>query len=305
MKFYCLDERRIWHGPLIEAALARGYDARRIRRGTEASGPGFGFIRTHADPEVLRQNHADDAAMRACLTMVQDRAQVEVYESKSEQFWRWGHLMPRTWRIQDRAAALDLVTRTELYGTPEVLVSKADVGASSLNVRILKTRAEQLSHIKHVFGKGVPVNHCSGGPGGRNVRSLQRGYVLLQEFIPHEVTWRVNVIGRRFAIFRRFCYPDKPVAQTGNVEPVMKLDAETESLLEYAGKVAAEIGTRWCALDILRAGDRWLLLETSLAWPWPSPGDCMNAPFFGETTRTWERMWDLLLDEIEAGVWGG
>jgi hypothetical protein len=304
MRLYVLDERRIWYGPLIQAAIARGYDARRIRRGSEAPGPGFGFIRVHADPEVLKQNYDDDAAMRACLTMVQDRAQVEVYERKSEQFWRWGRFMPRTWRIEDREAALELLRNDHLYETPKVLVSKADVGASSMNVRVLKTRAEQVSHIKHLFGRGVLVNHGAGGPGGRNVTSMQRGYVLLQEFIPHTVTWRVNVIGRRFAIFKRFCYPDRPVAQTGNVEPVMKLDAETESLLEYAGMVAAEIGTRWCALDILKAGDRWQLLETSLAWPWPSPGECMKAPFFGETTRTWEAMWELLLDEIEAGVWG-
>jgi hypothetical protein len=303
MRLYVLDPRETWHGPLIRAAAARGYDAKRIYSGDEVQDAGFGFIRCHADPKVLPKNRADFERMSQVLTMVQDRAQVQVYEDKSEQFRRWGRFMPRTWRICEKGLALELVSHPERYDTPEALVSKADVGASSLNVRVLKTRREQIAHIKQVFGGGVPVNHCSGGRGGRHVTTLQRDYVILKEFIPHTVTWRVNIVGRQWAIFKRFCYPDKPVAQTGNVEPVIKLTDETESLLEYAQEVVSAIDTRWCALDILQSSSGWRMLETSLAWPWPSPGDCMQAPFFGETKRTWKDIWELLLDEIEAGVW--
>jgi hypothetical protein len=88
------------------------------------------------------------------------------------------------------------------------------------------------------------------------------------------------------------------------------MDAVTHDLLQYAGAVFAALETRWCAIDVLRDGDRWRLLETSLAWPWPSPGDCDNGVFFIEqddafvpSGRRWIDMMDVLLDEAEADVW--
>ena len=298
-QFTVLDERNVWWQPSMAAAAARGYDVARIKRGHEAKGrKGLGFIRPHADPKTLDMNHADHVYMSEHLTMVQDFSQVEVYEDKSAQFWRWGRFMPPTWRFERRDQAFDFI---RLYNGP--LVSKADVGASSYNVRVLRTQAEQLNHAQAIFTRGVPVNHCAGGPGGKNVTSMQRGYILLQEYVPHEVTWRVNRIGRARAIFKRFNAPGTLTAQTGNVEGVTALDDETVSLLFFADEVFEAIGSKWCALDILRVGDNWRLLETSLAWPWPSPTNCMEAQFFGPTQHKWAGMWDFMLDEYEAGTW--
>jgi hypothetical protein len=170
-------------------------------------------------------------------------------------------------------------------------------------VRVLHTQAEQLNHVQQVFTKGISVNHCAGGPGGRNVTSVQRGYVLLQEYIPHDITFRVNVVGRARAIFKRYNAPGTLTAQTGNVDGITRLDDQLEALLAFADEVFAAINSKWCALDILRVGDSWRMIETSLAWPWPSPGNCMEAQFFGPTQRKWAGMWDLMLDEYEAGVW--
>lgn len=292
-----LDERNVWHGPMREAARRRGYDTARILRGHEARDRpgGLGFLRPHAIPQVLEQNVNDYAEMAEHLTMVQDLSQVEVYEDKSAQFWRWSEWMPPTWRFENRAAALEFVQN---YGAP--LVSKADVGASSYNVRILSTRAEQVTHVREVFGRGVQVNHCAGGPGGKNVLSMQRGYVLLQQYIPHDTTIRVNVVGRCFATFLRYNAPGTHTAQTGNVDGL----TEPHPAALRALVIANAIGTKWCAFDFLQdaAGD-YKLLETSLAWPWPSPGNCMEARFFGPTERRWAELWDLMLDEYEAGVW--
>lgn len=307
--FTILDERDVWWQSAIETAKKRGYNAQRIKRGDEADcANGLGFIRPHAEPAILKRNQdEDDPAMRASLTMVQDRAQVEVYENKSEQFRRWGRLMPPTWRFTDHDEA-----RQFAYNAEYPLVSKADVGASSENVRVFRDRVAAIQHIDAIFGPGVRVNHCSGGR-RESTRSLQRDYVLLQKFIPHTVTWRVNIIGNARAIFRRFNYPDRPVAQTGNVEPVVELDGKTRSLLECADFIAREVGTKWCALDILldesAAPPHWYLLETSLGWPWPSPGTCNEAPFFVFSDgwrplgRRWREMWEVLFDEYEAGTW--
>lgn len=293
MKFFVLDEREAWHAPMLKVARERGFDAKRVRRGEECEGPGYGFIRCHAEPKALKRNQQDWDAMSSRLTMVQDEAQVRLYENKSGQFDRWSKWMPPTWRFTSGDLAMQFLETADYP-----LVSKADVGASSVNVRILADKTQAQRHVHQLFTSGIAVKHCAG-----NAHSVQRGYVLLQKFIPHDITWRVNAIGRRRAIFKRYCYPDKPVAQTGNVEPVMRLDEQTESLLAYAERVLEAIGSKWVALDILRDGDEWRLLETSLAWPWPSPGRCNDAPIFG-SGRKWIDLWDVMFDEIEAGVWG-
>lgn len=293
MKFYVLDERHVWYEAIIEAAQRYGLEGQRIFRGEEVTQDGYGFIRCHAEPEALRRNQRDFDLMSSRLTMIQDESQVRVYENKSAQFERWSKWMPPTWRFTDRAAAVDFILARRQFP----LVSKADVGASSVNVRILRDRTEALTHVEQLFGYGVKVKHCAG-----SAYSLQRGYALLQEFIEHDCTWRVNAIGRHRAIFKRFNYPDRPVAQTGNVEPVMEMTPHAEAVLRFANLFFAEAGTNWCAVDILQKSNRLFLLETSLAWPWPSPGKCNDAPIFG-SGKKWIQMFDVMFDELQAGVW--
>jgi glutathione synthase/RimK-type ligase-like ATP-grasp enzyme len=292
MKFYVLDERDVWFTDIIRAATARGFDAQRILKAEEVSEPGYGFIRCAADPAVLEKNQRDWDLMTSKLSMIQDEAQVRLYENKSGQFGRWASWMPETWRFTDYEAA-----RTFIEGAEYPLVSKADVGASSINVRIIPTREEGLKHIALLFGEGISVHHCTG-----TLRTMQRGYVLLQRFIPHRVTWRVNALGTKRAAFMRYCYADRAVAQTGNVEPVMRITPQVESLLEFCNRFFDAANTKWCAIDVLQENDKWWLLETSLAWPWPSPGKCNEAPIFG-TKRTWWQMFDLMMDEVESGTW--
>lgn len=285
MNLNIFDSRNVWHGPLIAAAKARGHKAHRVLNLASLT-DGIGFIRPH--PAFLDEHRLIDAGMRERLTMIQDRAQVEVYERKSEQFRRWGHMMPRTWLFTDLDTALSAAL-------PDALVSKADEGASSVNVRVLRGRAELEAHARQVFGAGVEVSRCADGH-----KTLQRGYLLLQEFVPHRITWRVNRIGDKFAIFKRYCYPDRPVAQTGNVEPVVSFGALELDLLAYAKRVTDEIGSKWVAMDILAAVDGWKLLETSLAWPTTAGGT--DVATFTDSPRTWGGIWDLLIDEVERGA---
>lgn len=292
--FFVLDERQIWHKAACQAARNHGYSARRIFAGVEVQSEGVGFIRPHADWRKLPTNRIDDELMRGRLLMIQDRAQVEVYEDKSEQFMQWGDWMPDTWRFVFESDAQAFVAQADYP-----LVSKANEGASSVNVRILKDKAEAQQHIAQLFGAGIEVNHGANCP-----NTKQRGYALLQRFIPHTTTWRVNAIGDARAVFKRYCYKDRPVAQTGNVDPTYEMSDELESLLEYADRVFAAIGSKWCALDILKDVDgSWKLLETSLAWPWPSPGDCDNGAIFRSGGKKWIQMFDVMFDELERGAW--
>lgn len=289
---WMIDPRGAWHAACEAACRERGWGF--DRKTDWLAGwreKGWGFVRPRAAPGELKLNRIAFHNMAAVMPMVQDAAQIDLYEDKSGQFRRWGRWMPPTWRFESRHAAIDFVNGRKDWP----LVSKADVGASSVNVRILRGPREARRHVAEVFGRGLYVRHCDGGSVSR-----QQGYVLLQAFIPHTVTWRVNAIGRGRAVFKRYCYAHKPVAQTGNVEPVMAMDDEVESLLAFADEFFEEAGTRWCAIDVLKAADGWRLLESSLAWPWPSPGSCMSAPIF-RTAWAWDGMWRAMLDEIEGG----
>lgn len=296
--FTILDERDVWADAAMSAAVRHGYQARRVRSGRAVPAdtqPGdVGFIRPHADWRRLPANRDDYRAMVAAgMTVVQDRAQVEVYEDKSQQFARWGRWMPDTWRFTSLGAALAFLATAQYP-----LVSKADVGASSVNVRILADRRQAERHVQALFNQGVLVHHGAHCP-----QTFQRGYALLQRFIPHQITYRVNAIGRARAVFFRYCYPDRPVAQTGNVEPAFEMTEQLEDLLAFSDLFFAEAGTQWCALDILRDGDRWRLLETSLAWPWPSPGRCNEGTIFRSGGKRWIDMFDVMFDQVEAGAW--
>src|SRR5690606_32569012 len=151
--FYVLDERNVWYQAALDAAKSHGYEGKRIKSGLEVKGPGVGFIRPHADPKRLKENRDDFALMSKHLRMVQDQAQIDVYEDKSAQFWRWREWMPDTWRFSIKDEAIRFAESADYP-----LVSKADVGASSKNVRILKTRAEGVRHCVEVFDKGIEVD---------------------------------------------------------------------------------------------------------------------------------------------------
>jgi len=277
------------------AGARAGYVGRRVFSGEVTKSPGVGFVRPHADWRQLPKNREDYKRMVAAgLTMIQDQAQIDLYEDKSGQFARWGHWMPDTWRFTDHDMAQAHVAQADYP-----VVSKADVGASSTNVRILYDKVEAEKHIAQLFDAGILVHHGANCP-----QTRQKDYALLQRFIPHKTTYRVNALGNARAVFFRHCYSDRPVAQTGNVDPAFAMTPELESLLEYSDRVFADIGSKWCALDILKDGDGWKMLETSLAWPWPSPGDCNSGTIFRSPKgRKWIGMFDVMFDELEAGAW--
>lgn len=298
--FWMLDGRDVWHKPCLEVARKRGYEAKRITQGQHAKG-GIGFIRPHADPNMLDCHKVDYMLMRgAGCRMIQDAAQVELYENKTGQFVRWGEFMPTTWRFGSKTEALAAV-KDGVFSYP--IVSKANEGASSTNIRIIPDADALVRHITQIFTKGIVVDHCSGG-----YLSKQRDYVLLQEFIPHEFTWRVNRIGNQYCVFKRYNYKDKPVAQTGNTVAVTELTEEVAAVIRYAVRVTESIGSKWVALDILHHPERFVLLETSLAWPVGSFNEAVfwrrrSAGGTVPSARTWGELWEVLFDEIEAGAW--
>jgi len=287
MNLYTFDSRHVWHEHIGDACRRAGIQHKRIGGIEDIDGDGWGFIRPH--PAHMPAHRDLDAHMRGLLDgMIQDRAQVEVYEDKSEQWRRWGDLMPETQRFSSLDDALSCA--------PDFpVVSKADEGASSVNVRIIKSRAEYEEHARQAFsGEGIKVNRCAD-----RTFTRQRGYLLIQRFIPHDRTYRVNIVGNRMAIFERYNYKDRPVAQTGNTKGVCEFTPLHDSLLDYAAEVGRRIGSRFVALDVLKDHDEWTLLETSLAWPW-TPKDYSDVPLIGG--GQWGGLWDALCEDLLSGA---
>jgi glutathione synthase/RimK-type ligase-like ATP-grasp enzyme len=229
-----------------------------------------------------------DHVRRPDLTMITDAAQVMLYEDKCAQAGLFARHLPDTWLHTSKEAALTWIERRREWP----IVSKAAVGASSQFVSILD-RDEAMSQAIQAFGDGIPLQHANW--------DRQKGYVLFQKFLPgNDFTWRVNVIGSQVAVFKRYNYSDKPVAETGNTQPVSEMTPEVEAVIRYARHVANDIGTKWVALDILTdESGTFYLLETSLGWPWPGVGE--GAKFF-PSGRPWSEMFALMFDEIEEGV---
>lgn len=289
MNVYVLDAKGHWWPAIAKAAAAAGFNSHHVDKW--GGGEGYGFVRPSPNPAILPHHQNVYRQMSKDLTMVQDADHIDHYENKSLQFSLYADWMPRTWRFTELDPAL-----AHLGNVDYPLVSKADEGSSSRNIRLLENRDKAEKHVRSAFNGGLEVDLGNG-------KKLQKGYVILQEFIPHRITYRVNAIGNAKAVFFRYCYPDRPMAQTGNVEPCEEITPEIESLLEWSDRFFAAAKTKWCAIDVLKDGDKWLLLETSLAWPWPSPGRCNEGPIF-RSNHEWIGMFDVLMDEIKAGTFG-
>lgn len=287
--FNTIDTGHPWVGEMERAVLLRSYGGKRIRDG-DLLRPGWAFfVPNQFPPFLMRDKIAGEGVIaNQYLKLIQDATQIRVYEDKLAQHQLWGDFMPRTWVAHTWESALHLLDRVEFP-----VVSKASVGSASLNVRLLMNKAAGLSEIERVFNEGVPIRR---GPGPDH---LQQGYVLWQEFISHDVTWRVTAIGSRRHVYQRFNYPDRPMAAPSGVvqtKPVEMSD-DVESLLEFSNAFFSHAKTKWCAVDVLKSNG-WKLLETSLAW---ARGDdpAGNAYFYG-TKRSLNTQFDLLLDELEA-----
>lgn len=296
MNLFFLDQTGSkWVGGAEQACSRAGWAFHRIARGAEM-GAGLGFIRCSANPVKLRTAVDDFMSMAERGPVVQDQQQVILYDNKWAQA---GLYKPYGWLPETYLCSTENEARAAAKALGYPLVLKADAGAASANVRVVRHARGLEKVLRPVFrGAGWPILYCADGVSGR-----QKGHVIVQRHIPHSVTWRVNAVGNGRAVFQRFNHPARGTAQMGNTQGVLVMDDTVASLLETADAVFETLGTQWCALDFLREGDRWWLLETSLAWPWAAQSKHGPTPIF-RTGWTWEGMWDSMLEQAADGVFG-
>jgi hypothetical protein len=187
--------------------------------------------------------------------------------------------IPRTWVFWHRKQALEFC-RNAYYP----LVIKLTSGIVSENVALLNNVVEAEYWIRRLFSSGtVDLKQLhlrpyavysrlrtalkillTGEPPNLGARTdLQKGYLLIQEFLPdNRFDTRITVIGNRAFGFRRFNRPnDFRASGSGEIDwDREQIDLETVRLAFW---VAQHLQTQSIAIDCLRRGDEYVVNEIS------------------------------------------
>jgi len=100
-------------------------------------------------------------------------------------YWLEANEVPhsKTWVFYSREKAMEFAQEADLP-----LVVKSDMGSMADGVKILRRRSEVENYVNQRFGKGMACR-------GADVRDLEWGYLLFQEFLPGVNEWRMIRIG--------------------------------------------------------------------------------------------------------------
>ncbi|MDQ7793858.1 MAG: hypothetical protein RDU89_05520 [bacterium] len=218
----------------------------------------------------------------------------ELYDDKVRQYALLHRYMPPSLHLVTRRQSKTAVTAMQYP-----FVSKAATGASSRNVRLVRTPAEAECEISLAFGPGIPLHWDQ----------RQRGYLFWQRFCPGNAhDWRVIIIARRYAcILKRFNREEVPFASgSGRDEPAYPIPGGlTERLLDRALEIVEAHAFSLCAMDFVLDGEEIKLLETSVGWPYHR---VRGARFFTHGQGAWQPtrylvtdLFDLIVDAVRRG----
>lgn len=204
--------------------------------------------------------------------------EIYIYENKRF-FYSWlaanrlPH--PKTWIFYAQDEALEFLRNA---GLP--LVAKANIGASGSGVHILRSADQAEKYISQAFTTGAPVrwgpNLEKGGllkrgfhyvlnPSAitkklsayKSVRNdRQIGFVLLQQFIPHDFEWRIVVIGDSY-----FAHKKMKIADKASGSLLKNYDNPPLKLFDFARKIMRQFGLFSQAIDAFEDADGNLVIN--------------------------------------------
>ncbi len=158
--------------------------------------------------------------------------EIRVYENKKNlSYWLTANNIPhpKTWVFYYESEALEFLENATLP-----IVGKTSIGGGGSGVEILKTRGEAFAYVKNTFsGRGASMQvgpkWRKKGFASRVMKKLlhpqalrnkiqqykfqraevQKDFVILQEFIPHDFEWRCVRIGDSFFAHKKLKMGDK------------------------------------------------------------------------------------------------
>ncbi len=168
-----------------------------------------------------------------------------------------------------------------LKSTNYPVVGKVNIGASGSGVKILYNKNETLDYVKQSFySKGSPRRwgpnldkgnwlkrglHYVLHPGDiekkiskyRTIRAdKQKGFVLLQEYIPHDFEWRIVVIGDSY-----FAHKKLKIGEKASGSLLKKYDNPSIRLFDFAKEIMDRFGFFSQAIDVFEKNDGSLLIN--------------------------------------------
>ena len=151
---------------------------------------------------------------------------------------------PRTWVFVRRKHADAFAADCELP-----LVFKTSFGASSTGVKIIRSRRQLRSIIRRSFGRGH-------SPAGHDMRDREWGRVLLQEFLPDVVEWRLVRIGDSY-----FGHPKGRLGEFHSGSGRVDWTVPDTRHLDLLHRVTQCGGFRSMAVDVFETTDGRLLVN--------------------------------------------
>lgn len=226
----------------------------------------------------LYQERAEILSKDLGFTLFPSLDELRIYENK-KYFAYWARAQgiphPTTRVFYDVREALDFVSDATLP-----LVGKKNIGASGNGVRILNSRDDVVDYVKQAFGPGIGSRTGPKLEKGRLVSRLwnkllhprelanrlsayraiagdrQIGFVLLQEFIPHDYEWRAVRIGSSF-------FAHKKLKSGGKASGTLLKDYGDPplELLDFVYRVTEEHNFRSVAVDLFEDGRQGYLVN--------------------------------------------
>lgn len=301
MKLLCLLESQGSGAAVATEAVLRGHSIVETTAKADAV-----YARTCTfDPWRTRALELVAAAASLGKASLPTARDARLYDDKVAQVPVLKKWLPKTHVITDPA---DAAKAAEDLRFP--FISKAAVGAASQNVRMVHTKGEAAAEVMMALkGPGIPL--AKGSARSPKPITMQRGYLLWQEFIATEdgTDIRVVINGDVSYGLRRFIRSaDKPFASgSGKREIIRDLEHDYAAARAFgmANRIADECGFRWACFDFVQTTFETYVLEVSFSWVEHAYAEC---PLFhrktllptGEKASVWPRLAVQVLEELVA-----
>jgi glutathione synthase/RimK-type ligase-like ATP-grasp enzyme len=195
-----------------------------------------------------------------------------IYENKpllSDYLQAKGIPHPQTHVFYDQNAALAFANTC-----PLPVVAKTSIGASGSGVQVIRQRGKALQHVKKAFSpQGIKrrygPNRVTGSPRKWLAKALkspsyflaklkeyaaihqhgERGFVLFQEYIPHDFEWRAVKIGASYFAHQKIKYRDMASGSKG-----IDYVAPRLGLMDFARNLCETNDFSFMAVDLFEDG---------------------------------------------------
>lgn len=297
MRLWCFNDAHFWGRDLALEAKAQKHDARLFEDGREPD-MGYAFMHLHHHPQTRARDKGinQQLALNPDIVAVPEYRSARLYDDKLEQAAELSKWMPRT-----RAFFSPRPVRQFLETSPDFpIISKTREGASSHNVRLLRTMDEANQEIRLAFSDlGIDCRYGH----------KQHGYLLWQKFCAgNKGDIRIIAIGDLRLVLKRNNRKDRPFASgSGSNTPVTVLDKSTMDAFTKADDFFVSENFKWCGIDLVYDYDdkRWVILETTVGWTLRGYDECQFIDRNGKPTgKTGRDIWKVFIKQLEQGVFG-